>query len=941
MRNGEAAAALAPQPPRRNKMLPEGSTEAVAPEPAAPAVAPVPAPAGNAAAAASFDNGKAGSSRPVPRAQSAVGNAAVTASAGRSSSAPGAPSMPNPYAATPLEDAWRMGFDAGSAQPNEALLPPSPLTPDGRIVYSEGGLAGQDAAKGGGPPAPAQATPGTGDVALAEEAAGSSTPATSADGAKADPDKPGPGDASDRVQIEAALCSKDVSDVKHIRNFGAASEAEKFQLIAILLDQAVVGPFDEYALEAIWRSFGDRVIAVASAHLNTWNACIDCGAELEDLPQVVQIMKQFTADIRAIVADNLFRNRKFVISELQRMGLELTEEAVLTQAAPDQANEVQDLQLAATIVAKLQKAQEDVRGKILVGYEPAPPTPADPGLSGMLPGSTPPLPNYIPSFFNQNKPPTFANYPLNFGEPPWKVTPYAEVKQKYDEVSAHIRFWLTAFPALYGIARQNKSEETQHFADRPDPAAARQELGTALRALIRDIEGAQVKLDSGDLNPLDLTPVQARLFAGTGPSGVEWQAALPNAIGKKLVEGHDFSKILIEFGFQAASQVLFLLAPLTGGASLFVALAGVEVLREKADRSAEEFAMLDQASKTSILPDTELVTQGQVDRAKEAMDADKAAFALAALTVAAGAVLEGAAALGGKGNASSELAQQKLPAIRSLVQGEAIGRAGVVPPGLSEPPWMELRIVSVNQASGDAVVAGRSAFGETALLRVNLNTGDGVTISGARSQTVAGWKLQPARPLLGPGVAPPDAATAEPGGPLALPAARTPALPEPTSDMLAALEARGIPGTPGTVTGGSSQRLGRNLMRSFGLPAKTSFSGWQPHHIIPTEAHDHPVIVKIGMSLDDASNGIMLPEPGTSGGGNLPTHKGYHSLFSDVALAELDKMDVTLPTSELHWRVFDLQQRLRRAIIEGTPLYYNKGGTVPMWQSNLAQPVPK
>jgi hypothetical protein len=164
---------------------------------------------------------------------------------------------------------------------------------------------------------------------------------------------------------------------------------------------------------------------------------------------------------------------------------------------------------------------------------------------------------------------------------------------------------------------------------------------------------------------------------------------------------------------------------------------------------------------------------------------------------------------------------------------------------------------------------------------------------------------------------------------------------ESRSATLVAPNARAIAGTPGVVTGGYSQTLGRNLMRSFGLPGSTSFSGWQPHHLIPTEATTHPVIEKIGMNLDIATNGIMLPEPRTGWPGTLPTHQGYHSLFSNIALDELDKMDLTLPVPSLELKVYGLQQRLRLAIEEGTPLYYSKGGTVLRWQLVLNQPVPR
>jgi hypothetical protein len=129
-------------------------------------------------------------------------------------------------------------------------------------------------------------------------------------------------------------------------------------------------------------------------------------------------------------------------------------------------------------------------------------------------------------------------------------------------------------------------------------------------------------------------------------------------------------------------------------------------------------------------------------------------------------------------------------------------------------------------------------------------------------------------------------------------------------------------------------------MRSYGIPGET-FSGWEPHHPIPSEAAAHPIIIKIGMNLDAPSNGIMLRASATNWPGNLPTHKGYHSLFSKQALAELNKMDVNLPVEVMQLKVFGLQQRLRMAIEEALPLYYAKGGTDQMWQQALGRPVPR
>jgi hypothetical protein len=61
--------------------------------------------------------------------------------------ASGAGPVSNPYAGTDNDNIWRSGFDAGFSQPDEDHYAPSPYTPDAQTIYSEGVLAGQEAAR--------------------------------------------------------------------------------------------------------------------------------------------------------------------------------------------------------------------------------------------------------------------------------------------------------------------------------------------------------------------------------------------------------------------------------------------------------------------------------------------------------------------------------------------------------------------------------------------------------------------------------------------------------------------------------------------------------------------------------------------------------------------------------------------------------------------------
>ncbi|MCF5505028.1 hypothetical protein GIV76_20835, partial [Pseudomonas syringae] len=68
-----------------------------------------------------------------------------------------------------------------------------------------------------------------------------------------------------------------------------------------------------------------------------------------------------------------------------------------------------------------------------------------------------------------------------------------------------------------------------------------------------------------------------------------------------------------------------------------------------------------------------------------------------------------------------------------------------------------------------------------------------------------------------------------------------------------------LSGTPGQVTGGSSSKLGKNLNEDMGRSRSDSWSGYQAQHLIPSELKRHPILEKVGIDLDDASNGIFLP----------------------------------------------------------------------------------
>ncbi len=53
---------------------------------------------------------------------------------------------------------------------------------------------------------------------------------------------------------------------------------------------------------------------------------------------------------------------------------------------------------------------------------------------------------------------------------------------------------------------------------------------------------------------------------------------------------------------------------------------------------------------------------------------------------------------------------------------------------------------------------------------------------------------------------------------------------------------------------------------------------------------DHPVLQKIGMDMDDASNGWFLRTPAEDIS-TMSRHRGYHSIYNEFVRSQLDKIE--------------------------------------------------
>lgn len=140
-----------------------------------------------------------------------------------------------------------------------------------------------------------------------------------------------------------------------------------------------------------------------------------------------------------------------------------------------------------------------------------------------------------------------------------------------------------------------------------------------------------------------------------------------------------------------------------------------------------------------------------------------------------------------------------------------------------------------------------------------------------------------------------------------------------------------IPGVNGAVTGGSPTTLGKNLLWELGVTTPQKWSGYQAHHIIPKQLADHPVIQKMGMELDDPSNGMFLRIPGKNVSARS-RHRGYHSVYTKFVKQELDKINVHSGVHSLQIQVYALQLKLRNLHRSGLPMYESSGASIDLWK---------
>ncbi len=140
-----------------------------------------------------------------------------------------------------------------------------------------------------------------------------------------------------------------------------------------------------------------------------------------------------------------------------------------------------------------------------------------------------------------------------------------------------------------------------------------------------------------------------------------------------------------------------------------------------------------------------------------------------------------------------------------------------------------------------------------------------------------------------------------------------------------------VSGTPGKVTGGDSQKLGKNMMQAMGLSRRTKWTGYQAQHVIPVELRDHPVLKKMGFDLDNASNGMFLRKPRSDVSASS-RHEGYHAPYNKFVEKMLDGIDINSSINSIQKEVKSLQRNLIKMQQSGIVLYPKQGASLDLFE---------
>jgi hypothetical protein len=417
----------------------------------------------------------------------------------------------------------------------------------------------------------------------------------------------------ERELVETALKSKDPGDVKAITNVFAASEDERLELIRILNDQGWVGIRDEWKLEELWKSFGDRLTTVAGAHLPLWEKSVAGGADVDKLPQAEKIKIDFMNDVRLLALDYLKKNREYIRLEQENIGI--------GSKAPtgEQNNQLKNVQDAAQHIENARAKQRELR-KIQVGY-----LMSDMDADGTVKLPAGEMPVTFPTTFYPDRP-TIRNLDDSStnAQRDWN-----KVNAIWEPIEHGIRATVNVYPSLYAALQQSEShfsrpedvtgadDKVGGIANAASPEAARDKINEVLKATLDAIAHAESKIPGNDPDYRDFVPLHGQLLSGTAPSLASsrvWRNDFNKWVVMHDLEGYKVREFWERLGLKTAAMGIIAITEVgTAGAATFLwAAVGLTATGVSFASNLDNYMQLQNASKTNVNDDTTIVDKATV-----------------------------------------------------------------------------------------------------------------------------------------------------------------------------------------------------------------------------------------------------------------------------------------------------------------------------------------
>lgn len=398
-----------------------------------------------------------------------------------------------------------------------------------------------------------------------------------------------------------------------------ATQEQRLTMIDILNDQ---GSFTQRErLPHLWDSFGKGIKDVANANPQRWQTSFAVAAGfMRTSREVAGQQKVFYLDVEDVARRYLDQNEAYCKDEFKRLGLTEDGQVAIGPPTAEQEKALKATQADAAQLAADQEALRDLR-KVVVGY-----------ASVELPpgGTGPPVQLGGPVTFDPERPPVVGPQPTDTTMKTW-----AEVKKAHDDLETLIRARMMVNPSLFPLGRDAHEDPTKAVATGPREQAL-STIGSGLKGVLDNIAKTRPMLHT---IAEDLDQIHGQLLAGTVTVAPDrnWLASpFFKTLGKDLVDQHKPGPWWQTLGLAAAEAGAYVVAGIaTGGTALALGLAAKGAANVAL--SAGRAEALEAAAKSTTTPETELITQGQVDEAKAAV-IQNVAFALLDTVVAAGTV---------------------------------------------------------------------------------------------------------------------------------------------------------------------------------------------------------------------------------------------------------------------------------------------------------------